>query len=128
MYFGVTIVKLFTYKRDRTIKDIKSELAQAIMKVKEPSVRSSLINIVKIEATAKLSFIRVYISTIKGLAIARKACDGLQHASGFIKKELSKNLRLRYMPQFMFIATDSIEYGTNISELLNNVISKTKIK
>ena len=115
-----------TYKKSRTLEDIKRELTLAFRKVKNSKVRDSFINIVKLETRKELSFIRVYISTIKGISTAKKACEGLKNASGFIKKEISKNLRLRYMPDFMFIATDSIEYGNNIIRLLDKVVKKDK--
>ena len=115
-----------TYKKSRTLEDIKRELTLAFRKVKNSKVRDSFINIVKLETRKELSFIRVYISTIKGISTAKEACEGLKNASGFIKKEISKNLRLRYMPDFMFIATDSIEYGNNIIRLLDKVVKKDK--
>lgn len=112
---------MFEYKRNRIAQDIKSELALAIRKVKDPRVRDSFINIVRLEFSDKLSSIRVYVSTIKGLTIAKRAASGLRNASGFIKKEIGKNLRIRYMPEFTFIATDSIEYGSNIAKKLKDL-------
>ena len=126
LIFGVTLFKLTTYKKSRTLEDIKRELTLAFRKVKNSKVRESFINIVKLETRKELSFIRVYVSTIKGISAAKRACEGLKSASGFIKKEISKNLRLRYMPDFMFIATDSIEYGNNIIKLLDKVMKKDK--
>lgn len=121
MQFGVTKHKLFEYKRNRIAQDIKSELALAIRKVRDPKVRDSLINIVKLEFSDKLSSIKVYISTIKGLTVAKKAVKGLKNAVGFIKREVGKNLKVKYMPEFIFIATDSIEYGTYISQKLKDI-------
>lgn len=112
---------MFEYKRNRLAEDIKSELALAIRKVRDPKVRDSLINIVKLEFSNKLSSIKVYISTIKGLTVAKKAVKGLKNAVGFIKKEVGKNLKVKYMPEFIFIATDSIEYGTYISQKLKDI-------
>ena len=121
MQFGVTKHKLFEYKRNRIAQDIKSELALAIRKVRDPKVRDSLINIVKLEFSNKLASIKVYISTIKGLAVAKRAVKGLKNAVGFIKREVGKKLKIKYMPEFIFIATDSIEYGTYISQKLKDI-------
>lgn len=126
LYLGVTFYKLVTYKKDRKIKDIERELALAIRKVKNSKVKDSLINIVKLESRDKLSLVRVYISTIKGISVAKRACEGLKSASGFIKSEISKNLRLKYMPDFIFIATDSIEHGDTVLKLLSNIMNKVK--
>ena len=112
---------MFEYKRNRLAEDIKSELALAIRKVRDPKVRDSLINVVKLEFSNKLASIKVYISTIKGLAVAKRAVKGLKNAVGFIKREVGKKLKIKYMPEFIFIATDSIEYGTYISQKLKDI-------
>ena len=36
-------------------------------------------------------------------------------------RELGKRLSLRHVPQLIFKATDSIEYGTHISQLLHEL-------
>lgn len=118
---GVTELNLFEYKKNRAEENLKIQIALAIRRVKDPRVKESLVNIVKIECTDKLSVVRVYVSTIRGITIAKRAASGLNSATGFIKKELSKNLRMRYMPELIFIATDSIEYGTKISEKLRKI-------
>ncbi len=118
---GVTKLNLFEYKKNRAEENLKIQIALAIRRVKDPRVKESLVNIVKIECTDKLSVVRVYVSTIRGITIAKRAASGLNSATGFIKKELSRNLRMRYMPELIFIATDSIEYGTKISEKLRKI-------
>lgn len=112
---------MFEYKKIRAQEDLKAQIALAIRKVKDSRVRDSLVNIVKLECSNKLASIRVYVSTVLGLKIARRAAEGLNSATGFIKQELGKNLRMRYMPCITFIATDSIEYGTKISKKISEL-------
>jgi ribosome-binding factor A len=43
---------------------------------------------------------------------------GLERAAGFLRKELGKRLRLRYVPELMFIFDASFEYGDRIERLI----------
>jgi ribosome-binding factor A len=45
----------------------------------------------------------------------------LQSATGYIKRELGKRMRLKYMPAITFLFDDSLEYGEHIEELLRGV-------
>ena len=48
----------------------------------------------------------------------------LENAMGFIRRALASNLNLRNTPELRFIEDDSIEYGVNMSELIDKVIDK----
>ena len=45
----------------------------------------------------------------------------MKSAAGFIRRELGHRLKLRHVPQLIFTATDSIEYGAGISKLINDL-------
>ena len=51
----------------------------------------------------------------------KKAMDGLNSAAGFIRREMSKRGNLRYTPEFIFEADNSIEHGSHIDKLLKNI-------
>ena len=49
----------------------------------------------------------------------------LNSAVGFIRKELGKRLRLRYIPNLNFIPTDAVEHAIEISKKIDDeMISK----
>lgn len=109
------------YRIQRISEDIKRELTAIFRELKDPRLKSGLISIVKVDVTNDLSFCKIYISELEGLEKAKIAVEGLKSASGYIKKELGIRLNLRHIPDLIFIATDSIEYGANISKMLNNL-------
>ena len=47
---------------------------------------------------------------------------GLKSAEGYIRRQLAKNLNLRNTPEIRFILDESIEYGVNMSRLIDDVI------
>lgn len=109
-----------SHKLGRVTEDVKRELTAIFRELKDPRVRG-LISIVRVELTNDLSYCTVYISAMEGLDRAREAIGGLRSASGFIRHELGSRLRLRKVPELLFRATDSIEYGANISRILNDL-------
>ncbi|WBY64402.1 MAG: Ribosome-binding factor A [Thermocaproicibacter melissae] len=112
-----------SHKLGRVTEDIMRELTAIFRELKDPRVQG-LISIVRVEVTNDLSYCTVYISSMDGLDRAKEAVKGLRSASGFIRHELSTRLHLRKVPELLFRATDSIEYGANIARLLNELKDK----
>lgn len=108
-------------KLGRATEDIRREMMAIVRELKDPRVKDSFISIVRVEVTNDLSYCTVYISAMEGLARAQNAVLGLKSAAGYIRGELGRSLKLRHIPQLIFKATDSIEYGANISKLLQDL-------
>lgn len=109
-----------SHRIDRITEDIMRELTAILRELKDPRVQG-LISIVRVEVTRDLSYCTVYISAMQGMDQAKTAVAGLKSAAGHIRHELGSRLKLRHVPELMFKATDSIEYGANISKLLNDL-------
>ena len=45
-------------------------------------------------------------------------------AEGYIRRQLARNLNLRNTPEIRFILDESIEYGVNMSKLIDDVTKK----
>ena len=60
-----------------------------------------------------------------GIAFIKEATiKGLNSAEGYIRRQLAKNLNLRNTPEIRFILDESIEYGVNMSKLIDDVTKK----
>ncbi len=68
----------------------------------------------------------VYISTLGSVKERDEAIKGLTSAKGYIKRELSKKIRFRVMPELIFIPDDSIEYGIRMTKLINDTVHGDK--
>ena len=110
-----------SFKLGRTTEDIHRELSAILREVKDPRVKDCLLSVVRAEVTNDLSYCTVYVSTMEGLSRTKEAVQGLKSAAGFIRRELGRRLSLRHVPQLIYKATDSIEYGTHISKLLHDL-------
>ena len=101
---------------------MKRELSAILREVKDPRVKDCFLSIVRVEVTNDLSYCTVYVSTMEGLDRTKTAVQGLKSAAGYIRRELGRALSLRHVPEMVFKATDSIEYGANISRMLHDLV------
>ena len=53
-----------------------------------------------------------------------RSIKGLNSAEGYIRRQLARNLNLRNTPEIRFILDESIEYGVNMSKLIDDVTKK----
>lgn len=112
-----------TYKQNRTAEDIKREIAAIVRELKDPRVADHLISVARAEVSGDLSYVKVYVSAVEGMDVAKNAAKALTGATGFIRREVGKRLGLRKTPEMRFIADNSIEYGMGIVKKLEEISS-----
>ena len=86
--------------------------------VKEPKLQGELITVTRVEMTVDFKLARVYVSILKE-ADREKILDGLKKATGFLKSQVSRNLKMRYTPDLEFKIDDSLDHVQRIEQLLN---------
>ena len=108
-------------KNTRINMEVQRELSEIIRSgIKDPRIHS-MTSVVSAEVTPDLKYCKVYISVL-GDADAKKATmEGLKSAEGFVRRELARRVNLRNTPEIKFILDQSIEYGVNMSHLIDQV-------
>ena len=103
---------------------VQKELSTLIRcEIKNPRIHP-MTSVTAVEVAPDLKTCRAYISVL-GSGEAKKATmDGLNSAEGYIRRLLAKNLNLRNTPEIRFILDESIEYGVNMSKLIDDVARK----
>lgn len=89
--------------------------------IKDTKVKSSksLISITSVDVVRDLRYAYVYISVLGN--DAQSVMDGLSNAAGYVRKEVGRELNIRYTPEIIFRLDDSIEKGAYMSKLLSDV-------
>ena len=109
-----------SYKQNRSAEDIKRELTLLIGSLKDPRVSEAMLTVVRTEVAHDLSFCKVYISSLNGIAAATEAVKVLEkQAKGHLRTELGKRLTIRKVPELKFIPDDSVEQSINLFRLLD---------
>lgn len=110
-------------KHQRLEQDVKVALSNIIAyDVKEPSV-TGLISVTDVKITPDQKYAKVYISVF-GKQNKEKVIEALKKATGFIKIELGRKVRMRNIPALQFELDDSIEYGAYMDKVIDEVIKK----
>ncbi len=107
-------------KLARTNDDIQRVLSDRINQVKDPRVRQGMISVTRVETTGDLRYAKVWLSVL-GLENEKEFKRGLKSAAGWLRRELSSALNLRYTPELVFEVDHSIEQGAYISGLIEKL-------
>ncbi len=91
--------------------------------IKDPRI-SSMTSITDIEVSKDLRYAKIYISVYGNDDEKKNTIEGLKSATGFIRHELGKRIKLRYTPELIFELDNSIEYGAHISKILRDLDSQ----
>lgn len=109
-------------RQQRVAGAVRAELSDLIQKeLKDP--RLGLVSIVQVEMSKDLRHAKVYVSVYGSADEVRSTLEVLDLAKGFLKTEVARRLRLRYVPELTFYADDSIKHGARIQELLHELQS-----
>ena len=102
----------------RLSEDIKRELSAAVSGVKDPRVAKNFVTVTQCERTSDLSYCRVHIACLGGEGRTAKAVEGMTAASGYFKKAIAGRIRMRKMPEFIFLPDNSLEYSAHIDDII----------
>jgi ribosome-binding factor A len=105
----------------RLNRAIQQEISRLLEKDLNDPRLSSLISITDVSITEDLRHVRVYVSVMGDAEAQSQTIEGFKAATGFIRKEVSSNLRMKHAPEFAFEYDDSIERGAAVLELIDRV-------
>ncbi|MBQ9492905.1 MAG: 30S ribosome-binding factor RbfA [Oscillibacter sp.] len=105
----------------RINEEIQRELSALIRQLKDPRVNTvGMVSVTRVDTSADLRYAKVYVSVLDK-SREKDALKGLKSASGFLRRELGRALRLRYTPELQFVGDDSILHGAQVLEILRRV-------
>jgi ribosome-binding factor A len=99
------------------IKQVLTEILES--KVNDPRLESAYITDVSVDR--ELDYANIYVSSLVGESVAEEILEGLQDASGFIRYNLSQEVKLRVMPKLRFYWDETPERADRIESLLAEI-------
>lgn len=108
-------------KSTRINGEVQRVLAEIIRgEIKDPRI-PEMTSVVAVEVAPDLKTCKAYISVLGDEEAREAALEGLKSAEGFIKNRLARTINLRNTPEITFVMDQSIEYGVNMSRLIDEV-------
>ncbi len=111
-------------KNTRINGEVLKELSNIIRsEIKDPRI-NPMTTVVSVEVAPDLKTCKAYISVLGDEQSQMDTITGLKSAEGYIRRELARTVNLRNTPEIKFILDQSIEYGINMSKLIDEVTQK----
>ena len=108
-------------KNTRINGEVLNELSDRIrIEIKDPRI-NPMTSVVAVEVAPDLKTCKAYISVLGDEKSQKDTITGLKSAEGYIRRQLAKTVNLRNTPEIRFILDQSIEYGINMSKLIDEV-------
>jgi len=109
-------------RSSRVVEQIKRELAELIrLEVKDPRV--GFITLTDVEITADYAHAKVFFTSMTGQENLDEILVGLRRASGFLRRELGRRVRIHTTPELHFVYDTSVEEGTRLSALIDQAMA-----
>jgi ribosome-binding factor A len=103
-------------RSERVAGQLRRDLAKLIQQeIKDPAV--GFVSLSDVEVTRDLSHAKVFITVFEPEK-AEDSLKALRRAASFLRVRLSKELRLRHVPELHFVHDDSVEKGSHIDDLI----------
>lgn len=109
-----------TFKRsDRVAEMVQRKLSQIIrQEINDPRL-PHFVTISSVKVTTDLAHAKVYFTVLNDEPGETTAI--LNTAASFLRTALARTIKLRTVPQLHFIYDESIEYGRQLSKLIDKV-------
>jgi ribosome-binding factor A len=106
---------------------IREELSEMlVMEISDP--RLSGISVTDVKVDREFTFADIFVSAVEGHERAEEVLEGLNHANGWIRKNLAARVELRIFPRLRFHWDPTPEKADHIEKLLASLRDEAKNK
>ena len=104
-------------RANRIADRIRDELSEMlIQEISDP--RLSGISVTDVTVDREVAYADIYVSALEGVARSEDVLMGLEHAQGYLRRELSQRIELRVFPRFRFHWDATFERAEKIEKLI----------
>jgi ribosome-binding factor A len=101
----------------RLSEDIKREISVSMREV----VTDGIVSISRCELSNDLSYCKVFISTYEGGEKTVEAAEMLKTKASLFKKHINARIRMRKIPELIFMPDNSLDYYDKISGIIDKL-------
>lgn len=109
-------------RADRIRKAISREFSDIIRhEIQEPALVNQVISVTDVDVSGDLRHAKVFVSVLGDDEKQRVIMDILRENLPKIRSEIGRRIRLRYTPEIHLQLDDSLERGSRVTQLLNQI-------
>ncbi|MGB6370185.1 MAG: 30S ribosome-binding factor RbfA [Atribacterota bacterium] len=111
---------LLSKRSEQLEKSLKREINNIIYrKINDP--RINFVTITRIKVSPDLKYADIFVTIFNDEVKQKKALKGLKSATKFIRGELGKDLKLRYVPNIEFKIDEDLEHQYKLLKIITEV-------
>lgn len=104
---------------------VRQELSDMLIReLNDPRLKQIFVTDVKVDK--ELAYSDIFVSAVEGSARSQEILDGLESASGFIRRTLAARVELRVFPKLRFHWDPTPENADHIEKVLAELRNKKK--
>ena len=109
-------------KIDRIASNLVKEVSYILMtEIKDKDIQ--FVTITDCKLTNDLSFAKMYYTVLDD-SKRESTAKALKNARGFVRSKLYDRVDIRHIPEIDFVFDESIEYGKNIENIIEEIHQK----
>ncbi len=108
------------YRKERLCSEIVKETSRILLyELKDP--RKGFVTVTRAKVSDDYHFAKIFVSIMGDEKRKKLAMSGLQHAQGFVQKELARRIKLRVFPEIRFELDESIDKAFKVTKILDDL-------
>lgn len=109
------------YRSERLAGEVKRITGQMLLTgIKDPRITNAMVCVTDAEVTSDGSYATIYV-TATAVVDHDEVLAGLRSASGVLRKEIGRQVKIRRVPELVFRIDSSMEYGRHIDSILEEL-------
>lgn len=109
-----------SHRKERVAEQIQFLISELLeRRIKDP--RLTMVSVTAVKTSPTLREATIYVSALEGVAVRDEVMDGLEHAKGYLRREVGRRLQLRNVPELTFKWDESLESGDHVLRLLDDL-------
>ncbi len=83
--------------------------------------RIGFVTVTGVQMTPDLRHARIFVSLMGSEEEKKESLSALNHATGWIRHELGQRIRMKFLPDIVFLMDTSQDYGEHIDKLIDEI-------
>jgi ribosome-binding factor A len=83
--------------------------------------RIGFVTVTGVELSPDLRHAKIFVSAMGSEKEREETLEALNHAAGWIRRELGQRIRMKFLPEIVFRTDTSLDYGEKIERLLDGI-------
>jgi ribosome-binding factor A len=109
-----------SHRRERLAGELRDEIAQIVSRgLKDP--RIGFVTVTRVELSADLGHAKAFVSVLGSEEQRRTSLAGLKQATGFVRREVGRRIRMRVLPELQFVYDKGVDAADRVAQLLEEV-------